>query len=168
MTEKKGPRFCYRCGGELSVRRLVDHDRLVCPRCGEIHYQNPVLAAGTVIRLPHDRLVLIRRSIEPGYGQVSIPGGHVELGETVEDGARRETREEVGLEVELDDVLGVFTYATSRVAVVVYLAHPVGGRLLPESPECSEIFTVSRHAVPWGELAFRSSHDALARYTGHA
>lgn len=67
----------------------------------------PVVAVGTVI-LDGERALLIQRSNEPGRGRWSIPGGTVELGETLREAALREVREECGLEVELGDVVDVY------------------------------------------------------------
>jgi ADP-ribose pyrophosphatase YjhB (NUDIX family) len=145
---------------------LVDRPRLVCPRCGEVHYLNLKLAASTVVRLDDGQVVLVRRAIDPGYGRLALPGGFVEQGETVEDGARRETWEETGLRVRLKELLGVFSYPTSTVAVAVFAAVPAGGQLVEASSECLEVLTVDPASIPWDELTFNSTRDALRRYVG--
>ena len=64
-------RFCPRCGGPFERRRLkaAEPERPVCPRCGFVFYLDPKIAVGTIIRIGSDRLVLVRRAIEPGYGK---------------------------------------------------------------------------------------------------
>src|SRR4051812_9908572 len=89
-------RHCPQCGGALEQRRLKigDPERLVCTACGFVFYLDPKVAVGTIVRTPEDRIVLVRRAIEPGYGLWVFPGGYVDRGETVTDAAVRETLEE--------------------------------------------------------------------------
>lgn len=159
------PRFCFACGGALERRLILDRPRLVCSRCGEVTYLDAKVAASTVTRLDDGRVVLVRRSIEPGYGLWVMPGGFVERGETVADGAVRETYEEIGLEVAVDGLLGVYSYPETVVVVVVYTAHPVGGRLLRASAECMEVRAFAPDEIPWDAIAFKSSRDALTTWT---
>ena len=56
---------------------------------------------GVVVVVEQGKLVLVRRGAEPALGKWSFPGGAVELGEKVRDAALRETKEEIGLDVEL-------------------------------------------------------------------
>ena len=80
-------RFCPTCAGPLETRVLKkgDPERLVCTRCGQVIYLDPKIAVGTIIRTGDDRLVMVRRAIEPGYGLWVFPGGYV-------DGARTSRR----------------------------------------------------------------------------
>lgn len=89
--------------------------------------------AADIIIERDDAVVLIRRGVDPFRGGWSLPGGHVEAGEQVAEAARREAREETGLDVALDDVLGAYD-APGRdprgpVISIVYTASPVGGTL---------------------------------------
>lgn len=68
--------------------------------------EHPLVGVGAVI-VEGDRVVLVRRAAEPMAGEWSIPGGLLELGETMRAGAEREAREETGLQVEAGEVLGV-------------------------------------------------------------
>src|SRR5262249_12956901 len=72
-------RFCPRCAGAFERRALKkgEPERLVCTRCGYIFYLDPKVAVGTIIRTASDRIVLVRRAIEPGYGLWVFPGGFV-------------------------------------------------------------------------------------------
>lgn len=71
--------------------------------------KTPMLTVDVIIRLSGDRIILIRRGRSPYRGSWAIPGGFVEYGETVEDAARREALEETGLDVEIKDLLGVYS-----------------------------------------------------------
>ena len=76
-------RFCPTCAGPLETRLLKagDPERLVCTRCEQVIYLDPKVAVGTIIRTDDERLVMVRRAIEPGYGQWVFPGGYVDRGE---------------------------------------------------------------------------------------
>jgi 8-oxo-dGTP diphosphatase len=158
-------RFCPTCGGALEARRLraSDPDRLVCTACGFILYMDPKVAVGTIIKTSDERLVLVRRAIEPGYGLWVFPGGYVDRGEPMEAAALREAKEESGLDVRLDGLINVYSYPGAPLVVVVYAASVVGGELCGDE-ECLEAGLFALDAIPWGALAFRSTTDALRDY----
>jgi ADP-ribose pyrophosphatase YjhB (NUDIX family) len=157
-------RFCPKCGGELDLKRLRENEpeRLVCRRCEFVFFLNPKIAAGTVFHIDGN-LVLLRRAIEPGYGKWVFPGGFVDRGETVVEAAIRETREEANVEVRVRDLIDVFSYSGSPVVVVVYAAEIVSGE--PSAcDESLELGTFAPSNIPWKDLAFPSTRDALEAY----
>lgn len=158
-------RFCPRCGGELAVRQLKagDPTRLVCGRCGFVFYLDPKVAVGTIVKVDEERLVLVRRAIEPGYGKWVFPGGYVDRGEALVDAAIREAREESGLDIRLDGLVNVYSYTGRAPVIVVYAATAVGG-VLTLDDESLEYASVLPADIPWNELAFRSTQDALRDY----
>src|SRR5688500_6476804 len=93
---EEGYRFCPACGGTLEARLLKagEPHRLVCTNCASILYLDPKVAVGTIIAAGDDRIVLVRRAIEPGHGLWVFPGGYVDRGEEITAAARREAREE--------------------------------------------------------------------------
>jgi 8-oxo-dGTP diphosphatase len=157
--------FCPRCGGPLESRQLKASEprRPVCARCGFVFYLDPKVAVGTIIKSADGRIVLVRRAIEPGYGRWVFPGGYVDRGEPLTAAAIREAREECGLDVRLDGLVNIYSYAKRTPVIVVYAATAIGGTLCidDESLETAE-FDVA--AIPWDDLAFRSTHDALQDY----
>lgn len=160
-------RFCPVCGSPLEPRVLKAGEpmRLVCTgaTCGFVFYLDPKLAVGTIIAMPDGRIVLVRRAIEPGYGLWVFPGGYVDRGEDVRLAAVREAREEAGIDVQLGALVGIYSYPGSTPVVIVYRATWRGGELTLDD-ENSEIRAFTADAIPWDELAFRSTREALRDY----
>jgi 8-oxo-dGTP diphosphatase len=158
-------RFCPACGGRLAGRMLKsgDPERLVCEACAFVFYMDPKVAVGTIIRTDDGRVVLVRRAIEPGYGLWVFPGGYVDRGEQLLDAALREAREESGLEVRIDGLLNVYSYGGAAPIIIVYAATFVGGELCTDE-ECLEARLFAPDEIPWNELAFRSTREALEDY----
>ena len=128
MTEITNPDsvYCPRCGTRLVQR---SEDVPVCPACGRVAYADPKFAAVAVI--PYDGgVVLVQRAIEPGLGMWSFPSGYVNRGETPSEAVAREVREECGLIVSADWVVGVYATAGQPVVLGVYNAEVLGGELI--------------------------------------
>ena len=158
-------RFCARCGGAVEPRLLkaTEPERLVCTRCGAVHYVDPKVAVGTIITDEHRRIVLVKRAIEPGYGKWVFPGGFIDRFETVEAAALREAREECGLEIRLDRLLNVYSYPGVAVIIIAFAATMVGGCLACDD-EGLEARLFEPREIPWDDLAFRSTREALEEY----
>ena len=160
-------RFCPVCGSPLEPRvlKLGEPMRLVCTSaaCGFVFYLDPKVAVGTIIGMPDRRIVLVRRAIEPGFGLWVFPGGYVDRGEDVRLAAVREAREEAGIDVRLDGLVGIYSYAGSTPVVIVYRATWLSGELALDE-ENSEIRPFDAASLPWSELAFRSTREALRDY----
>jgi 8-oxo-dGTP diphosphatase len=155
-------RFCPRCGGTLEARVLksTEPERLVCTRCAYVFYLDPKIAVGTIIRVDSGRIVLVRRAIDPGYGKWVFPGGYVDRGESLVGAALREAREECGLEVRIDGLVNVYSYGGRAPVIIVYAATAIGGTLAPDE-ECLETAEFDPASIPWRDLAFRSTEEAL-------
>lgn len=157
-------RFCPLCGAALEARALPPDGKTqpVCRACRFIFYVDRKVVAGTIV-WSGGRLLLTRRAIHPAFGKWTFPGGYVDWGEQVEAGARRETLEETGLAVDLEGLVGVYSYADSPVVVVVYRARVTGGSLrLCHENDCAAWVTAAE--IPWTELAFPSTRAALADF----
>ena len=155
-----GLRFCPRCGDRLERKRVKanEPERRVCRGCGFIFYDDPKIAACT-IPVIDEKIVLLKRGIEPSYGKWVFPGGFMDVGETAEAAAARETREEANLEVDELSLLGVYTRTHAGVVVIVYEARALGEG--SAGSETSEIGWFAPDAIPWDELAFDTTHWAL-------
>ena len=157
-------RFCPRCGGRLEKRmvKVGEPERLVCQSCSFIFYLDPKVVAGTLFTIDK-RVVLLRRGVEPGIGRWVFPGGYVDRGESVQDAAVRETKEESRLDIRLGSLLGVYSYPRSPNVIVVYAAEVIGGEL-DAGDESVEAGTFEATEIPWKELAFPSTREALKDY----
>jgi ADP-ribose pyrophosphatase YjhB (NUDIX family) len=156
-------RFCPLCSGPLS-RAPVPPDlreQAVCGACSFVFYLNPKVVAGTIPE-QDGRVLLTRRSINPGRGLWTFPGGFVDFGESVTDAAMRETFEETGLKVELTGLHNVYSYPGAPV-IIVYRAHVVGGTLTT-CAENDSLEWVRPEEIPWEALAFPSTREALREW----
>lgn len=157
-------RFCPRCGGDLERRvvKTTEPKRLVCLNCSFIFYQDPKVVAATIFTIDGG-IVLLKRGVEPALGKWVFPGGYMDRGETVQDAAVRETKEESQVEVKLGPLLNVYSYRRSPSVIVVYTAHVVSGKLAA-GDECVEARSFAPEQIPWDDLAFDSTRDALKDY----
>lgn len=157
-------KFCPQCGGGLA-KRVLKHpepERLVCTVCGFVFYVDPKLAVIALVPL-EGGLVLTRRAIEPGYGLWVAPGGFVDLGETTVEAVVRETQEETLLTVRVARLLNAYSYLGSQTVVLAYITEYLAGTPTAgdETLEC-RVFRPEE--IPWTELAFRSTKEALAEF----
>ncbi|MEM8535958.1 MAG: GNAT family N-acetyltransferase [Chloroflexota bacterium] len=122
--------YCPRCGTQMERRFTEGRDRDVCPACGHILYRNPVPAVGVVVAL-EGKVVLVRRKFAPCIGHWALPAGYMELGESAEDAAVRECHEETNLLIQVDHLLGVYSFGLGDESglVIIYAATAVGGYL---------------------------------------
>ncbi len=160
LTLGDEPRFCPACGEPVTPTTLeADHrPRLVCPR-GHVTWRNPRVVVGT-LPITGGRVVLGRRDIEPARGRWGNPSGFLELGESTQEGARRETEEETRLRVEVGELIGVYSRPEAGIVTIAYEATIVGGELEPAS-ETSEVRAFGPDEIPWDELAFSTAEAAL-------
>ncbi|MDO8837717.1 MAG: NUDIX hydrolase [Parvibaculum sp.] len=146
-------------------RRVPTGDNLprdICDRCGFIHYVNPKVVVGSVVS--HEgRILLCRRAIEPRRGFWTLPAGFMEQGETAEEGARREAREEANAEIALKDLLAVYSIPRIAQVQLMYRAE-LSTPSFSAGEESLEVALFSWEEIPWEELAFPSVHWALTQF----
>jgi len=156
--------FCIICGHETTEKiPLGDHQiRRVCVQCGNIHYENPKVICGA-LALWEDKVLLCRRAIEPRYGLWTLPAGYMELFETMEQGAARETREEAEAEIHIEQLYCMYNIPRIGQIYVLFKANLIHGTFGAgeESIEC-RLF--DEHEIPWTELAFPSVERTLCHY----
>jgi 8-oxo-dGTP diphosphatase len=151
--------YCPRCGGKVVVEPREGRKRPVCASCGHIVYVNPFPAACSVL-LRGTEVLLVRRSIEPHFGEWCLPGGFVEWGESPEDAARRELLEETGVRAGALSLLGVYDSITGLRRHVILLGFRVfdwEGETVA-GDDASEVGWYALDTLP--HLAF-SAHDRV-------
>ncbi|MBI4319104.1 MAG: NUDIX domain-containing protein [Chloroflexi bacterium] len=133
----------------------------MCQDCGFIFYQSPKLAAAVVV-IDNGKVLLNRRDVAPQRGLWSFPSGYVDLGETVEEAAVREVKEETGVDICLDRLVGVYSSQEYPVVLVVYAGSIVGG-----TPHArAEVQAVGMfHLQELPDLAFEHDREIIARCT---
>jgi ADP-ribose pyrophosphatase YjhB (NUDIX family) len=150
-------RFCPRCGApdpEIALPRSLH-----CMACDFHQFFNPKPVACAIPRDSGGRLWLLRRGFAPGAGLWTFPGGYVDLGESVQDAARREVREELDIDVELGELIGVYSGPATNVVLVVFDAVALG---IPHTtPEAPEVRAFAPSMLPWDEMAFPTTEQAL-------
>ena len=153
--------FCPRCGAAADVRYPRS---LHCASCGYVAFFNPKPVGCALAREPDGRVWLARRGFEPGRGRWSMPGGFVDLGETVEAAIVRELAEELCVAARVRELVGVYSRADERVVVIVYAAELAGPPQATAEAPAVQAFAVDE--IPWDELAFWTDAAALRDLLG--
>lgn len=142
-----------------SVPKGDTHERSVCDHCGFVEYVNPKIVAGSVVR--HEgQILLCRRAIEPRKGFWTIPAGYLELHESPEDGAKREAIEEANAELNITNLLAVYSVTRISQVQLIYRATLASPKFSP-GIESLEVGLFSWDEIPWDDIAFPSVHWAL-------
>lgn len=164
--------FCPQCATRLVPCRVDQRDLLSCPACDWVFYNNSAPCVGVLVvrgrpagipALQGREVLLVKRAVEPFKGYWDIPGGFLESGEHPADGARREAREETGLEIEPAEVLGFFmdVYGPDEEPTlnICYLARITGGEEMAGS-DAAEMRWFPLDQLP-EQIAFAWERDAL-------
>jgi ADP-ribose pyrophosphatase YjhB (NUDIX family) len=153
--------FCPRCGKAATVNFPRS---LHCPSCGYAAFYNPKPVGCAIAREADGRVWLARRGLDPGRGRWSMPGGFVDLGETVQGAIARELEEELSVEADVGALVGVYSRTDSSVLIIVYEA-TLRGTPRPTA-EATEVRAFAPAEIPWDELAFSTDAAALRDLLG--
>ncbi len=158
-------KHCKQCGTVVVYRLPDDGDtkeRAICTACHTVHYENPLNVVGTV---PYwgDQILLCKRNIEPRWGKWTLPAGFMELGETTAEGAARETDEEAGAQIEMQELFSLLNVARVGQVHLFYRARLLSDQFCPGF-ETIEARLFAEHEIPWDEIAFRTVKETLERY----
>ncbi|MBP9561315.1 MAG: NUDIX domain-containing protein [Syntrophorhabdaceae bacterium] len=156
--------YCYFCGAELREDFLEGRQRRVCSVCNKIHYENPLPAASVILPNRNREVLLVKRAHEPYRDMWCFPIGFAEVGETIEDAALRELKEEAGIGgkiVQLVDVSSHINPVYGELLIVTFEGEKTGGIETPgdDASDC-RYFPV----MDLPELAFDSQEKAIRAY----
>lgn len=156
-------KYCPGCAGKLALLNVDGKERMACSSCGFVHWNNPIPVS--VILIPHgDGLVFVRRKHNPGKGKWALPAGFVDPGESPEEAAVREAKEETGLDVELVSHYALKTRKVPNHILHFFLVKPVQAQ--PVAGDDAEACVIARLENLPGELAFDSHRQVIQTYFG--
>ena len=158
-------KFCSACGASIQILVPVgdNRERHVCVSCETVHYHNPRIITGC-LPVYQNKVLMCRRAIEPRLGFWTLPAGFLELGETVAQGAARETEEEAGAQVTIGDLYCMFNLPHIGQIYMIYLAELPELIFSTHTDESLEVKLFTEEEVPWRELAFRTMWRTLHHY----
>ena len=182
MTIEEERAYCPRCGAEMTTGDVGGRQRALCPTCGFILYHNPVPGVGVLVEIASvadaeaglvagstpgsgQGIVLVQRGEPPFKGRWALPAGYIEADESVEQAALRECQEETGLEVELLELFGVYSFPEGPIQsgiIIFFRARPVGGTL-EAGDDAQEVHVFSPEDLP-EDVAFRTHREVLERW----
>lgn len=139
-----------------------DRERLTCPDCGYVAYQNPLIVVGSVATWG-DRILLCRRAIEPRLGFWTLPAGFMEERETTAQGAAREAWEEARARIRVEALLAVYDIPRISQVQLIFRARLENPEIAP-GPESQEVALFRWDDIPWGDVAFPTVHWALREH----
>ena len=119
-------RYCYRCGNATIQQNIDGRKRSYCNSCRIVLYENPIPSVAVVLNDNKQRILLVRRSVEPGIGQWCLPGGFIEMGETPNQAAIRELQEEIGITVNALELLDIGTHLNGYYGDVLIIGFEAG------------------------------------------
>ncbi len=157
-------KFCSNCGSSVTfeIPHGDDRSRHVCNECDTIHYQNPKIITGC-LPVYEDKVLLCKRAIEPRSKLWTLPAGFMENGESMEQGALRESWEEARLTLKNHELYQLFSLPHISQVYVFYLSEIVSLDFAP-GPESLEVQLFRESEIPWEELAFPVVHTTLKDY----
>jgi len=147
----------------LAIPEGDNRERHLCRNCGEIHYQNPKIVAGC-IPVWEDKILLCKRAIEPRKGYWTIPAGFLENGESIEEGAARETWEEACADIIDLQLYQIYNLTRISQVYILFRARLQSATGFGVGEESLEVELVEENEIPWDDIAFKVVHNTLTRF----
>lgn len=157
--------YCSKCGSNqmrVGVPEGDSRERNICDGCGAIHYQNPRIVVGT-IPIYEGKILMCQRGIEPRKGLWNLPVGFMENGETMPEGAQRETWEETGAKVEIVRMHTTYHVLHINQVLVFYLAK-MDSPTFEAGVESQDVRLFALDEIPWEQIAFPAHTFILEHY----
>ncbi len=155
--------FCPRCATRLVTRKVDEHERQLCPSCGWVYYPKPNIASAVAL-VQDGQVLMVRRKFDPFKDQWTMPSGFMEYGESPEETAVREMKEELGVDVQLTGLVDVQMERgdpRGLCLLVVYTGRIVEGRIRA-GDDAAEVRAFPLDKLPQ-EIAFQAHRRALEK-----
>jgi len=162
---RQGFRYCPRCRTEMVDKDVYGRVRRVCPNeaCRFVQFIDPKVSSA-VIAKQDGRVLMVKRAMSPARGSWCFPGGFIEIGETPQQAAIRECKEESGYEVEITGLVDVYYYEDYRGSgvLIMYKGEVVGGQA-HAGDDAKEVRFFGQNDLP-ENIVFDSNIKALAAW----
>ena len=160
-------KFCPICKYSLRKARMDGRKRLVCQKCGWIHYENPLPVAVCVAKDRKNRILIARRNLKPCINKWALPGGFIELGETSEDACLRELQEETGLKGKIKRLIGVYIQKSRHYRSILVIGYEVNvsKSTLSLNNELKEAKFFAKETLP--SIPFLSHREMIKDFLSH-
>lgn len=157
-------KFCTQCGHPTTTKIPTGDTKIrqTCTHCGTIHYENPKIICGTLTTW-QNKVLLCKRAIEPKIGFWTLPAGYMELEETIQQGAERETQEEAHAQVNIEHLYCMYNVPKIGQVYMIFKAQLIDG-IFGAGEETLESALFSEEEIPWDQLAFPSVQQTLRHY----
>ena len=163
---RQGYRYCPRCRSEMVDRMAYGRLRRVCsdPECRFVQFIDPKVGAAVLAVSNDNRVLLVKRGVDPARGSWCLPGGFMEVGETPQATAVRECREESGYTVEITGLVDVFYYENYRGSgvLIMYQGRVVDGTA-QAGDDAEAVAFFGPDEMPQN-ISFQSNLDTLAKW----
>jgi len=159
--------YCQVCGKQYKDPEAKD--QLKCSSCGFIFYKNSIPAT-SIILYDGDKVLLVRRAIEPKRGKWDFPGGFLKNGEHPADGLKREIKEELTVDIEIEDHLGIYLdkyiydSANNLATMCIYYVGKIAGGSIKTGDDVASAQWFSEDDFPWSDLAVVGARDTARDY----
>lgn len=156
--------YCSECAHKVVIEIPSDDNRPrhVCHNCNTIHYENPKIITGCIIEY-QNKILLCKRAIEPRHGFWTVPAGFMENGETLEEGALRESYEEAITSPQSTGLFGIYNLTTINQIYVLYKA-TLDEPIFSAGSESLDVQLFDEKDIPWENMAFKVVTKALKQY----
>ena len=156
-------KYCAECGAKTlkNIPKGDNRERVICSQCKIIHYINPKIVVGCIPEIDN-KILLCKRAIDPRYGYWTIPAGFMELDESLEEGAIRETKEEACTDVKIGHLFATVDVVRVGQVHIFFTAELLSSFSAGE--ESLDVRLFNKNEIPWDEMAFESGVFALKRY----
>jgi ADP-ribose pyrophosphatase YjhB (NUDIX family) len=165
MSPKEAYKHCIRCGSTLSDKETF----LQCITCGFKQFLNPIPANGVIIENDKGEILLVKRKGNPQKGFWDVPGGFIDINESLEHSVQREIREELNIEIQMTGIIGVYedTYLYQEInltTLAVIVSAKIISGTMKSSDDIDGFRYFSKDEVLKQQIAFAGVRKGIEDY----